>query len=249
MGFSLCEQHPYDPADGNCIKVSFHSTKKREEKRVDITIPLPKMTKAEVAKTKVHFDLFGGIVLIFIPGHYIRLLDNRNDYHLNALFPPEMANFPKDLQLENYSLKALTTHLTAANPNKGLFVNQSTGTFAMYKINQESVLEMAVSDFATEYLRKQLLYLVHFHLQDDGSSGNSILRSWMDNPRRMTKELFKEFFIGSTYCLFSAKLPKGADTSNILAALPFTTLPSYDQCADVSSRPIDQPLTNRNTFQ
>jgi hypothetical protein len=81
-GLCLCQQHEIDSAgNSEAIKISIFVIHLRQ--KIDFSIPLTNMEggRSSLVKTRVIFDSIGAMLLVYIPGYFLQLIDCGEEHY------------------------------------------------------------------------------------------------------------------------------------------------------------------------
>ena len=199
------------------------------------------------------------MLVIYLPGHYLQLLDCSSDHDpchsFSALGPDRVPPLPG--QDESGDSAVFLTHiesipnvvLEADSPASAMAVggfgfamfDSRTDTAYRYRFDEKALLDMFVKT-PPGIAHVQAMHLALAHLQDP-QLVLRIVRTLCDTqPRTVTADLLKEFLIGTTYMsIRSLKTDAGFKVdAEYLRLLPVTTLASIVDELEERRRPAER---------
>jgi hypothetical protein len=204
----LCQQHAY-VAGSRSIAITvfiFH-----HDLQLDFSIPFPDSVPAEtISKTKVFFEVNGSRMMIYIPGHYLQLLECglERPPHLGLILSgPEFATAIRGYEGNQLPcLESLDLKMPFAQSSRGfVMMDRRQGVIFEYTFNHERILKML--DAKDPELAQQALWIT-CNTGDHELIGQVVLQMCMKNPLLVTSDFLKEYLIGAPHVEFLKELRK-----------------------------------------
>eukprot|EP01103_Thecamoeba_quadrilineata_P003397 TRINITY_DN13186_c0_g1_i1.p1 TRINITY_DN13186_c0_g1~~TRINITY_DN13186_c0_g1_i1.p1 ORF type:complete len:834 (-),score=151.35 TRINITY_DN13186_c0_g1_i1:129-2630(-) len=238
----LCQQHVTKPNQPE-IKVTIHflqeivGTSQSLPQKMTISIPMNNYDMSVVSKTRVYFDSFLDMLLVFIPGHYFQLVDCGSDHdpypslsgiEFASTLPELETGQSKESLIIPFDVFEQPFHKTSSRQH-GLLLDCQTGVAYEYSLIREEILKL----FSKSPSEKQVqaLHLVISHMHDD-----ELLELIFSKLRGFgsVTALFREYLIAKPYQDLKAQLKKdkvGATKTmtdlQLLPHFPSTSLESF----------------------
>jgi len=241
--YCLCCQYRAEVDNEPVIRVQVFMLIDKE--KVDITIPAYNLPD----RTKVFFGILGGMIMIYIPGIYLQLLDScaSHPLYMGLSINGEFANLiPSTVPVPNETLYAQYPHLRAGSsslekresyslswffsrdgPTKlsgAILLDRDEGVAYEYQINRDAFVEL----FSKHTSQSNLVCAIHLlfvHLQDNALI-DRIMKFYCKNCSSATTLVFKEFLLAAPYL-------KAKQTENIhpilLAMMPLSSQQPCDR--------------------
>ena len=195
----VCIQHDFSE-DATSTRVTVIELE--SHLRMDFTVPIPADKFLNPRNVRVMFDVFADYLVMYIPGHYMHLLDvsGHHDPTLGIIsssamspLPPTRSCTPQTPFITAFGLgPTLTT-----SSKKRHFLDLNTGIVYEYKIQKSFFIEACKTK--DKYLQEALLHGAVTHLGDMRLAEEMMSAIVSKNPTCATPQLFKEFILASTY--------------------------------------------------
>lgn len=204
----LCQQHAYIPGTRSIAITIFIF---HHDLQLDFAIPFAESVAVEtIARTKVYFEVTGNRLLIYVPGHYLQLLDCGVDHppHLGlVLTGPEFATPIRGYEGDHLPcLESLEMRKPLVQSSRGYaMVDRRQGVIFEFTFNHEKILKML--ELKDSELAQQALWIA-CNTGDHELIGQVVLQMCMKNPLLITSEFLKEFLVGSPHVEFLKELKK-----------------------------------------
>lgn len=210
----LCQQHGCAPG-ARSIAITlfvFH-----HDVQIDFVIPFPESVASDViARTRVCFEVMGSRLLIYIPGHYLQLLDCglERPPHLGlVLTGPDFATQIRGYEADQVPfLDPLEIRKPLAHSSRGhLMVDRKQGVVFEFSFNHDRIpkmLEARDSDLAQQALWSAC------NTGDHELIGQVVLQMCSKAPLLINAEFFKEYLLGAPHEEFTKELKKKTKPSS-----------------------------------
>lgn len=202
----LCQQHPYVPGAKSIAITLFifhHDT------QLDFSIPFPDSVPGEViAKTKVFFEVMGSRMMIYVPGHYLQVLECGLEHppHLGlTLTGPDFATPIRGYEPDQIPfLESLEMKKPLAQSARGyVMMDRRQGVIFEFTFNHDRILKML--DTKDAELAQQALWMA-CGTGDHELIGQVVLQMCMKNPLLINAEFLKEYLIGAPHVEFMKEI-------------------------------------------
>lgn len=198
----LCQQHELDSL---CIKVSIFVLHLRQ--RLDFWIPMNNIEGgwAVVCRTRVLFDCIENMLLVYIPGYFLQLVDCGEEHYpcINMTINDReySSPLPEDSQvkLPSPGVQASTVVPFSLRSEDGRLTMLDTHSGIIYEYTFDRGTLLRVFDEDSTRLHIQTLHLACIHMQDSELVDQIIIHMCAHNPQALTVELMKEFLLGTPY--------------------------------------------------
>lgn len=163
--------------------------------------PSLEYTPDYMARVKVFFDSIGDLLVIYVPGVYLQLIDCAVDHEptvnlvlsgptFNSPLPDMDANVPA--LVETFEMRGETK-----NGKRLSLLDRTRGLLYEYKLNQNTIV--TATSMPDPGLHKQLLALALLHVQDEDTPESIMLNLLRKHPGLVTADLMKYFLLGAPF--------------------------------------------------
>lgn len=195
----VCIQHGFSDDAGSTrvtvIELESHL-------RMDFAVLIPADRFLNPGNVRVMFDVFADYLMMYIPGHYLHLLDlsGHHDPGLGVVsstavtrLPPTRSRAPQTPFVTAFGLgPTLTT-----SSKKRHFLDVNTGIVYEYSARRSFFIDACKTK--DRYLQEALLHGAATHLGDTRLAQEMMSTIISENSAGATSQLFKEFILASTY--------------------------------------------------
>lgn len=155
-----------------------------------------------LAKVKVFFDTIGDLLVIYVPGVYLQLIDCAVDHEPTVNLVLSGPTFNSPLLDMDPSIPALveTFEMRGGESKNGKrlsLLDRARGLLYEYKLNQNTIV--TATSMPDPGLHKQLLALALLHVQDEDTPESIMLNLLRKHPGLVTADLMKYFLLGAPY--------------------------------------------------
>lgn len=223
----LCQQHPVEPnAFSPSINVSIFVL--HHKMKLDFSIPMNGPNDAAfVTSARVFFDCIGDLLLVYVPGRYIQLIDcgDEHDPCPNLFFTgSRFATLLPEQAVEDFPPFVMpfdTMMSTASDYRRYGMLDVLKGVLYEYTFNREAVLN--VFDLPSSDWHVYALHLAIVHMHDVELVDKIMRHMCTTRPEMVSTVLIKEYLIGTPYQSVKNKNME----VHLLSLLPVTSLESF----------------------
>ena len=198
------------------------------------TIPLNNLDISMLPDVRIHFSSLDGLLLAFIPGHAMQLVDcgtlHEPCHHIIQL-GSEVQTLP-GYELpdpSNPTLPPAITYFELIKQDNGrnaygvAMFDVKHGVAYTYSIDTEAVFSLFTSSQATLATQVLALHLAIVHLNDAALNRRILEYFFAEGSNKLHPRLLKECLLGNSY----VSMQQHSDEDEFLRLLPMTSIPTY----------------------
>lgn len=215
-----------------------------------------------MARVKVFFDSIGDLLVIYVPGVYLQLIDCAIDHEPTVNLVLSGPTFNSPLPDMDHSVPAMVETFGMRGESKNgkrlSLLDRTRGLLYEYKLNQNTIV--TATSMPDPGLHKQLLALALLHVQDEDTPESIMLNLLRKHPGLVTADLMKYFLLGSPYReyrkkndvihkkvasllpIIPAAIPPSSTNNNKSAPSSTASLPQATPSASMPSSGVNSPI-------
>lgn len=216
--YCICHQHYSE--DKSRIRISifvlYHYLK------ISYTIPIER--KDRYCPSKVIFDRIGDLLVIYLPNHFIHILECSVDHHpllSLKLSGEEATRFFDETQKRPYVVVSRLLN----NEGRNTLIEKTTNTLYEYDINENFLYK--ILDLNDPDVDIQVLLIALLHKRDTKLALGLVKKITKERPKTASSKLFKQFLLGALLnetLLFFMRIEE-APLEKLSSYLPLPTTP------------------------
>lgn len=223
--------------------------------RLDVDINIPNGSLSTMAEVQVFFGSIGGLLLIYVPGSYLQLVDcitgHNSEPTPNLCLGPELATPLPHQAMASTHVNAHITPLHAESHSGAksdlrdhFFLDNRDGIVYEFTFDRNAL--MRVFDHSTPEAHVQALHLAIIHMHDSELVHRLMGHLCSSKPHVLTPELLHEYLLGVPY----QKVKEKSMEPHLLELLPVSSIATYSSnrrahlC--VKYERTSTPITNAN---
>eukprot|EP01119_Soliformovum_irregulare_P016619 TRINITY_DN4846_c0_g1_i2.p1 TRINITY_DN4846_c0_g1~~TRINITY_DN4846_c0_g1_i2.p1 ORF type:complete len:734 (-),score=252.26 TRINITY_DN4846_c0_g1_i2:289-2490(-) len=228
----LCHQHKYKP-DSKFVDVSIYML--HSKLKLDLQVPIPWEQNSQLEIPRILFETIGDMLLIFIPGFFLQLVDCGQDHgpcpgivisdqdHLPVLPGYKLGVSPV---ATNFDVLPLTDVTHGPDLKGHTFLECRTGV--VYEISFDLENFWKIFELDEPELHIETLHLAIIHIQDVDLVKSLMMYLFHNSPQNAAPGIFTEYITGSSYFELTQRL-RVMTESRMERVIPITGIEMYNE--------------------
>lgn len=220
-----------------------------------------------MTRVKVFFDSIGDLLVIYVPGVYLQLIDCAVDHEPTVNLVLSGPTFNSSLPDMDPSVPALVETFEMRGETKNgkrlSLLDRVRGLLYEYKLNQNTIV--TATSMPDPGLHKQLLALALLHVQDEDTPESIMLNLLRKHPGLVTADLMKYFLLGAPYREYRKKNdvvhkkvasllpiipaaipPSNSHSNSKPSSLSSSSMPQATPSASMPSSGVNSPISGHS---